>query len=226
MPFPSSYTDRTDHDVQRPLTACVCRQPMTEMGGRKLPAALGTWSNWRYTQTMELLAISGSARKLSTNTAMLRAVSDIARPDHTITVFDGISDLPVFSPDYEADTLPGPVQDFADLIRRSGGLIVSTPEYVRAIPGGLKNAIDWLVSRDEIISKPIVLMHASHRGDDMLSQIRLVLSTVSTQFSHDIFLRFHLMKKTPAEIEEHLNLTENRRVIADFVRKFAAFCSQ
>lgn len=157
---------------------------------------------------------------------MLRAVSDIAHPDHSISVFDGISDLPVFSPDFEADLLPVPVHDFAALIRRSDGLIISSPEYVRAIPGGLKNAIDWLVSRDEIINKPVVLMHASHRGDDMLTQIRIVLSTVSTQFADELFLRFELMNKSPAEIEEHLNIPTNRRLVGDFVQRFAAFCSQ
>ena len=130
---------------------------------------------------MEFLAISGSARAHSTNTAMLRAMSEIAQPDHSIRVFDGIRHLPVFSPDLEALRLPNTVRDFASLIRRSDGLIISSPEYVRAIPGGLKNAIDWLVSRDELTSKPIVLMHASHRGDDMLAQIRIVLSTVSSR---------------------------------------------
>ena len=178
----------------------------------------------RYTETMEFLAISGSSRRISTNTAMLRAVSEIMQPEHAIRVFDRIGDLPVFSPDLEAHPLPRPVQDFIAMIKRSDGLIISGPEYVRAIPGGLKNAIDWLVSRDEIISKPIVLMHASHRGDDMLAQIRVVLSTVSSRFSEDIFLRFELMAKTPAEIADDLNLPSNRRAVSDFVGRFAAFC--
>ena len=175
---------------------------------------------------MEFLAISGSARRISTNTAMLRAVSDIAHPDHEICVFDRISDLPVFSPDFEASPLPEPVQYFADRIKRSDGLIISSPEYVRAIPGGLKNAIDWLVSREEVVHKPIALMHASHRGDDMLAQIRIVLSTVSMRFSDELFLRFELMKKSPTEIADHLNLPENRRAVADFLRRFAVFCGR
>lgn len=175
---------------------------------------------------MEFLAISGSARRLLTYTAMLRAVSEIARPDHSIRVFDGTNDLPVFSPDLEALRLPDSVRDLASQIRRSDGLIVSSPEYVRAIPGGLKNAIDWLVSRDEFTTKPIVLMHASHRGDDMLAQIRIVLSTVSARFSEDLFLRFDLMKKGPAEIAEHLNLPSSRRAVTEFVERFAAFWDQ
>lgn len=157
---------------------------------------------------------------------MLRAVSAMVRPDHAVCVFDGISDLPVFSPDLEAHSLPEPVQNFAAKIKSCDGLIIASPEYVRAIPGGLKNAIDWLVSRDEIINKPIVLMHASHRGDDMLAQIRIVLSTVSTQFADDLFLRFDLMKKTPFEIEEHLNLPANRLKVSEFVQNFAALCGQ
>lgn len=139
-------------------------------------------------------------------------------------MFDRIGDLPVFSPDLEAEPLPDPVRIFVDQIRRSDGLILSSPEYVRAIPGGMKNAIDWLVSRDEIINKPIALMHGSHRGDDMLAQLRTVLSTVSTRFSSDLFLRFELMKKSPAEIEQHLARPERRQDIDNFLRRFAEFC--
>lgn len=179
-----------------------------------------------YTKFMNFLAISGSTRKLSTNTAMLRALSNIAHPAHSICVFDRIGDLPVFSPDLEVAPLPEPVQSFAELIRQSDDLIISSPEYIRAIPGGLKNAIDWLVSRDEIINKPIALMHASHRGDDMLAQLRIVLTTVSSRFSDELFLRFDLMKKSPADIEAYFAQTEYRLVAADFVSRFAAYCGR
>lgn len=173
---------------------------------------------------MKFLAISGSGRAASTNTAMLHALSAVAGPGNQIYVFDRISDLPVFSPDKEAVALPEPVQSFADLIRDCDGLIIASPEYVRAIPGGLKNAIDWLVSRDEIIGKPIALMHASHRGDDMLEQLRLVLSTVSIRFTADIFLRFDLMKRSPEVISNVLQLPHNRRAMADFLSDFTEFC--
>ncbi|MEP3299935.1 MAG: NADPH-dependent FMN reductase [Pseudoruegeria sp.] len=149
---------------------------------------------------MKILAISGSGRDASTNTAMLNALSKIALPSHHVTVYSHISDLPVFSPDAELLPLPGAVVTFIELIRQHDALIFASPEYVRAIPGGLKNAIDWLVSRDEIIGKPIAIAHASHRGDDMLAQLRLVLSTVSDGFSTDDFLRFELMNLTPKEV--------------------------
>lgn len=150
----------------------------------------------------------------------------MAPSDHQIIVFDRIGELPVFFPDLEAKALPEPVQKFADLINDSDGLIIASPEYVRAIPGGLKNAIDWLVSRDEIIAKPIALMHASHRGDDMLEQLRLVLSTVSTGFSAKIFVKFDLMKQSPEEVSSFLQSPDNRRAMVDYLDKFTDFCRQ
>lgn len=173
---------------------------------------------------MKFLAISGSGRGASTNTAMLGAVSDMARPDHEVTVFSGIAELPVFSPDSENKALPQSVQTFIAMIRESDGLIISSPEYVRAIPGGLKNAIDWLVSREEIVGKPIALMHASHRGDDMLAQLRLVLSTVSDGFTREPFLKIGLMKLSPEEISQVMLEPSNRTEIMGFLRSFANHC--
>lgn len=169
---------------------------------------------------MKILAISGSARFGSTNTALLNGVAKIANAHFQVSVFSEIAALPVFSPDAEAEPLPFAVQSFIDIVSDSDGLIISSPEYVRAIPGGLKNAIDWLVSREEIISRPIMLMHASHRGDDMLAQLRLVLSTVRCRFYSDLFLRFDLMKLSPAEISVLLAAPANQRIILDLLNRF------
>lgn len=173
---------------------------------------------------MDFLAISGSARLASTNTAMLRQLAVAAGPAHRITVFDGIGDLPVFSPDLERGPLPAPVAGLAHAIAQADGLIIASPEYVHAIPGGLKNAIDWLVSRDEVIGKPIALIHGSHRGDDMLGQLRLVLGTISDRFAPDLFLRLDLLKKTPDQIAATLADPGPRADIADFLNRFADHC--
>jgi chromate reductase, NAD(P)H dehydrogenase (quinone) len=167
---------------------------------------------------MIILAISGSGRAGSTNTVMLNTVAKIARPNHDVIVFSGIAKLPVFSPDLELGPLPLRVQRFADMISASDAVIISSPEYVRSIPGGLKNAIDWLVSREEIIDKPIALMHASHGGHDMLDHLRLVLSTVSQKFSQDLFLHFQLRKLSQEEISQRLAEPENQQMILNFLQ--------
>ena len=173
---------------------------------------------------MKILAISGSARRSSTNTALLRALRAIAPDNMAINVFQGIGDLPVFSPDREGENLPDSVEAFMRLVSQSDGLLISSPEYVRSIPGGLKNAIDWLVSGDQIVGKPIALVHASHRGDDMLSSLRTVLSTVSSNFNRDLFFRLSVMKETPDSILDIVKAAANRLQAEQFLSDFAFFC--
>ncbi len=173
---------------------------------------------------MKILAISGSARRDSTNTAMLQAIREVAAPGFDIRVFHDIAALPVFSPDLERENTPGIVRDFMKAVEANDGLIVSSPEYVRTLPGGLKNAIDWLVSAEVIVYKPVVLAHASHRGDDMLATLRNVMSTVTSNFNSEIFLRFPLMKKSPEEVRQIVGTPENRGCVDRFLEEFSEFC--
>ncbi len=174
---------------------------------------------------MHFLAISGSARLASTNTAMLRALPSASGGAHAISIYDRIGELPIFSPDLEQPRPPQSVIAFAQAIADADGVIIASPEYVRAIPGGLKNAIDWLVSRDELIGKPIVLAHASHRGDDMLQQLRIVLATVSDRFNAELFLRFELAKLSPDEIAERLADARPQAEMRKFLDDFARYCA-
>jgi NAD(P)H-dependent FMN reductase len=132
----------------------------------------------------------------------------------------GLASLPIFSPDLEGAETPTEVLDFVSTVAQADGIIISSPEYVRAIPGGLKNAIDWLVSRDEIIHKPIALAHASHRGDDMLNSLRSVLATVSQQYCSTCFLRIPLMAKSIDEMQATLGSPENTELIRTFIRDY------
>lgn len=157
---------------------------------------------------------------------MLRALSFMAPATFSISVFDQVSALPVFSPDLETGELPPQVCTFMDQVAASDGLIVSSPEYVRSIPGELKNAIDWLVSGHLLTEKPIALMHASHRGDDMLADLRTVFGTVSSKFSCDLFLRFSLMNLTSNQISEVLSEPQNRDRIKVFLESFSLFVPQ
>ncbi|MCP1199998.1 NADPH-dependent FMN reductase [Notoacmeibacter sp. MSK16QG-6] len=173
---------------------------------------------------MKILAISGSARQASTNAAMLHVFQQMAPSGIVMDLLPPVNLLPVFSPDTEGENTPPEIEALLAAIDESDGLIFASPEYVRAIPGGLKNLIDWLVSRDAIIDKPIAIAHASHRGDDMLDSLRTVLATVSASFSSEIFVRFALMAKTPDEISQILRQPENSAKIEAFLSAFKAHC--
>lgn len=112
---------------------------------------------------MRILAISGSLRRASANTALLRAAAALAPPGVEIAMYGGLGDLPHFNADLE-ETLPSSVRDFRARIRAVEGVLISSPEYAHGVPGVLKNALDWLVGGDEFIGKPVALLNPSPRA--------------------------------------------------------------
>ncbi|TGJ98711.1 NAD(P)H-dependent oxidoreductase [Leptospira langatensis] len=110
---------------------------------------------------MKLLAISGSLRKGSTNTALLLAAQKNSRENIEITLADPLDRIPHFNPDLDTETPPESVQVWRDELKKADGIIFSSPEYAFAIPGVLKNALDWIVSSAELYNKPVALINAS-----------------------------------------------------------------
>jgi chromate reductase len=111
-----------------------------------------------------VLALSGSLRKASLNTALLRAAGDAAPSGTKVKLFDGLEAVPLFNEDLESGTVPPAVKRLRDEIERADGLLISTPEYNHSIPGVLKNALDWL-SRPTpsrvLAGKPVAVMGAT-----------------------------------------------------------------
>jgi chromate reductase, NAD(P)H dehydrogenase (quinone) len=109
---------------------------------------------------MRILGICGSLRKASLNRALLLAVRDALPPDVQMTIFDEL-DLPIFNNDL--DDPPGVIRLKA-AIAAADGVVFSVPEYNYSIPGGLKNALDW-VSRPPELSplrgKPVGMVGAA-----------------------------------------------------------------
>ena len=109
---------------------------------------------------VSLLGICGSVRKASTNRYLLRAIADVMPAGATLTLYDSI-ELPIFNSDL-AD--PPPVVALKDAVAAADGVVFAVPEYNYSIPGGLKNALDWL-SRPPATSpmrgKPIGLCGAA-----------------------------------------------------------------
>jgi len=168
-------------------------------------------------------------RKESTNTALLYGLAEIAGDsngwDCRVEVFGGLGDLPIFSPDREGPATLPVVRDFAGKVAAADGLVFSVPEYVRALPGGVKNAIDWLVARDEIIGKPVAILHGSHRGEDALHSLRLVLGTVSQSFQPEIFECFELIGKSPEQVRAYLRQPDQAARLKRFAQRFCAAIS-
>jgi chromate reductase len=94
-------------------------------------------------RTFEVVGLAGSLRRRSLNRALLQAAVEIAPVGLHITTRE-IGDLPLYNADVDASDTPPAVSDLRDIVRRSNGLLLATPEYNHGVPGVLKNAIDWL----------------------------------------------------------------------------------
>jgi NAD(P)H-dependent FMN reductase len=133
---------------------------------------------------IHILAVSGSLRAASSNTAVLRAVIALAPEDVEITLYGGLGDLPHFNPDLDGDIVPPPVEDLRASLRAADGLLISCPEYAHGVPGVMKNALDWLVSttRGEIVGKPVALINASARSTWAQASLQETLTVMSARF--------------------------------------------
>jgi chromate reductase, NAD(P)H dehydrogenase (quinone) len=110
---------------------------------------------------IKILAISGSLRDRSSNTAILRAIMGLAPAGISFPIYQGLGDLPFFNPEIDGDHPPDAVRGWRTQLRESDGVIICTPEYAHGIPGVLKNALDWIVSSGEFIDKPTAIISAS-----------------------------------------------------------------
>lgn len=172
---------------------------------------------------MHFLTISGSTGEASTNKTLLQCLAQVAPKHLTIEMCDNLINLPIFSPDLEGENTPDSIINFAEKIKQTDGIIISCPEYVHSIPGGLKNLIDWLFLRPEILDKPIILLHAADGGEDLLSVLRSALTTISSHFNEKIFQQFELRSHSASQIEDYFGQPENKQKLVDLALQFETY---
>src|SRR5215469_981228 len=138
---------------------------------------------------VKLLGISGSLRRGSYNSALLRAASRLMPPDSVLEVAS-IRGIPLYDADVEAQGIPPSVSALKEAVVAAQGVLLVTPEYNNGIPGVFKNAIDWLSRPNTDVKRvfggrPFAVIGASPGGfGTTLSQAAWlpVLRTLGTQF--------------------------------------------
>lgn len=143
---------------------------------------------------IRILAISGSLRQESSNTALLQAAIALSPQNVEMKLYKGLSSLPHFNPDLEP-TEPPSVTDLRKQLRESAGLIISSPEYAHGVPGVLKNALDWLVSGEEFVGKPVALFNASPRATYAQASLTEIVTTMAGQIVPEASITVSLLGK-------------------------------
>jgi chromate reductase len=113
---------------------------------------------------VRILGISGSLRRDSHNTRLLRAAAEMLPPGAELQLFEELGAVPPYNEDADVEPAPAGVERLRTAIANADALLISTPEYNASVPGVLKNAVDW-ASRpypDNVLrGKPVAVIGAS-----------------------------------------------------------------
>jgi chromate reductase len=142
-------------------------------------------------EVIRLLALSGSLRGKSYNTAAILALQALA-PEHVEIKIGNIASLPLFNPDREDEALKAVVA-LKSAVNDCDGLIIASPEYAHGVSGPLKNALDWLVSGAEFPYKPVMLVNTSPRAHHAMDSLCEILATMSANLVQESYVAIPLL---------------------------------
>ena len=132
-----------------------------------------------------IVAVPGSLRRASVNSAALRATADAAaRSGLELRIDTRFAQLPLFNPDLEAD-VPQVVVEFRAALAGADAVLLAVPEYAFGIPGALKNAIDWTVGSGSLDGKRVGVLSVAPpgRGSDVRHALGRVLTAINARFT-------------------------------------------
>jgi chromate reductase, NAD(P)H dehydrogenase (quinone) len=114
---------------------------------------------------MRVLGISGSLRRDSFNSALLRAAAERLPGGVEFVAFERLAEIPAYDADLEeSGETPAAVAELRTAMREADAVLVSTPEYNHSIPGALKNALDWAsrpAGESALMGTPAAVLGAS-----------------------------------------------------------------
>ena len=141
---------------------------------------------------MRILAISGSLRAASINTALLRAAARLAPQEMEVALFRSVGELPLFNPDLEP-RVPPSVVALRNKVAAADALLIASPEYAHGVTGTMKNTLDWLVSFEPFVCKPVAVFNASPRARHADAALRETLKTMSAVIVEDASVTIPLL---------------------------------
>ncbi len=174
-----------------------------------------------YEKKKQILAISGSTKKKSSNEAIIRLIADFFKNEIDLELFDGIDTLPHFNPDLDQEEPPAVVAYFREKIQKADGVLICTPEYVFSLPGSLKNAIEWNVSTTNFSNKPVAIIVAAASGEKALESLALIMTTIEARLPDESKLLIKGVKgkiNSSGEIQYQTTISQIKALTASLIR--------
>ncbi|MEU3253460.1 NADPH-dependent FMN reductase [Streptomyces sp. NPDC006997] len=153
-----------------------------------------------------ILALSGSLRAQSYNTALLKAAVKHNSGKATIEIYEDLARLPMYNQDHDHDDPPREVVELRRRVAEAAGLFIVTPEHNASVPAALKNALDWTSTQPAggiLVGKPIAIAGASP-GAFGSSRGQLALRQILASIGADVLAKpevavFHCHERVNAE---------------------------
>jgi len=168
----------------------------------------------------KILALSGSASTESSNTQLLHAISNTFADDYEINVYEGLQNLPLFSPQLLEAGIPERIRELRTKVARADAVIISTPEYLHNIPAVLKNALEWMTASGELADKPVLAITftpAPPRGEYAMVSLLQSLKASKAKIVAELPLYRNQMVSDAGNIDidaaHHLLLDEALRLL-------------